>query len=98
VLLNDGTWQIFRHAPFEEGSPDFSCPDENTPSQCPPTPRRGFGMMWCDIPAIRSGLGNALDCERGYQGTVQQFERGSMLRTDTGAVYILYDGGSWERR
>lgn len=98
ALFNDGTWQIVKHSPFIEGSPDFSCPDANTPSQCPPTPKRGFGMVWCDTPEIRNRLGNALDCEWGYQGTMQQFERGFMLQTDTGAVYVFYDNGRWERK
>ncbi len=98
VLYNDGTWKIYAHTPWEEGSPEFSCPDAETPSQCPPTPKRGFGAMWCDISEIRSRLGNATDCERGYQGSMQVFDRGSMLKTDTGAVYVFYDGGYWERR
>lgn len=97
VLFNDGTWRIFQHSPFVEGSPDFSCPDANTPSQCPPTPKRGFGMMWCDIPEIRGGLGDATNCERGYQGAMQEFERGSMLQTDDGTIFVFYDGGGWER-
>jgi len=73
VLFNNGTWQIFQHSPYVEGSAEFSCPDNNTPSQCPPTPKRGFGMMWCNIPEIRNALGNATDCDlhsalcgRGY--------------------------------
>jgi formylglycine-generating enzyme required for sulfatase activity len=98
VLFNDGTWQIVEHPSYVEGSPEFSCPDAHTPSQCPPTPKRGFGMVWCDIPEVRSGLGNAIDCERGYQGFMQQFERGFMLQTDDGAIYVFYDDGRWERR
>ncbi len=98
VLFNDGSWRIFTHAPYVEGSPEFPCVDANTPAQCPPTPKRGFGTMWCNIAEIRSGLGNALDCERGYQGDLQLFQRGSMLRTDTGAIYIFYDDGGWGRR
>lgn len=97
VLFNNGTWRIFTHTPYVEGSPEFSCVDANTPAQCPPTPKRGFGMMWCDIAEIRNGLGNALDCERGYQGSMQQFELGSALRTDTGQVYVFYSDGSWRR-
>jgi hypothetical protein len=98
ALFNDRTWQIVEHSPFIEGSPDFSCPDANTPSQCPPTPKRGFGMVWCDTPALRSRLGNATDCERGYQGSMQQFERGFMLQTDNGAIYVFYNNGQWECR
>ncbi len=98
VLFNNGSWQIYQHSPYAEGSPEFSCLDANTPAQCPPTPKRGFGMMWCDIPEIRSGLGNALECERSYQASMQRFERGFMLQTDNGVIYIYYDNGQWENR
>ncbi len=98
VLFSNGTWRIYQHTPFVEGSPDFSCLDADTPPQCPPTPKRGFGMMWCDIPEIRNGLGNATDCERGYQGIMQQFERGFMLQTDNGSTYVFHNDGRWERR
>lgn len=47
---------------------------------------------------IRSRLGNATDCEWGYQGSMQQFERGFMLQSDSGVIYVLYDDGHWERR
>jgi hypothetical protein len=98
VLFDDGTWKIYEHAPYEEGSPEFPCADADTPAQCPPTPKRGFGAMWCDIPEIRNRLGNATDCERDYQGAMQAFERGFMLQTDRGTFYIFYDDGTWERR
>ena len=98
VLFNNGTWRIFQHAPYNEGDPEYPCVDTNTPAQSPPTPRRGFGTMWCDIPAIRSGLGNAVDTERGYTGTMQHFENGTMLLTDYSTIYIFFDTGIWERR
>lgn len=98
VLFNDGPWRVFTHAPFVEGSPDFPCADATTPAQSPPTPRRGFGAMWCDIPAIRAGLGNALDAERGYTGSLQAFDNAFVVGTDYGATYIFYSGGRWQRR
>jgi len=97
VLFSDGTWEMFEHSPYVESSSEFSCPDASTPAQCPPTPKRGFGMMWCDIPEIRNGLGNAIDCERSYQGWMQQFEQGFMLQTDSGLVYVFYGDRRWER-
>jgi hypothetical protein len=101
ALFNDGTWEIVDHPPIKAGDPDFSCPDANTPSLCPPTPKRGFGQVWCDTPTIRKRLGNATDCEREYQGSMQQFERGFMLQTDKGAIYVFYsvfyNSGRWER-
>lgn len=97
VLFNNGTWRIYQHPPFQEGDPEYPCADANTPSQSPPTPKRGFGTMWCDIPAIRNGLGNALDAERAFTGTMQTFSAGFMLATDSGTIFVFYDDGSWER-
>jgi len=96
VAFDNGTWDIFEHAPFVEGSPDFKCTDANTPPECPPTPKRGFGMMWCDISAIRSGLGNATECERPYAGTQQTFQRGFILRSDSG-TFVFFTDSTWQR-
>ena len=96
VAFNNGTWRIFEHAPFVEGSPDFKCTDANTPPECPPTPKRGFGMMWCDIGAIRGGLGNAVECERPYSGLQQPFQHGFLLRTASGTFVFLNDG-TWQQ-
>jgi hypothetical protein len=98
VLFDSGAWRIYQHAPYNEGDPEFPCVDENTPAQSPPTPRRGFGAMWCDIAEIRGGLGNATDGERSYTTAMQRFENGSMLRLDSGATVVLYDDDSWETR
>lgn len=98
VLYNNGAWRYYTHTPWVEGSPDFSCVDQNTPAQCPPTPKRGFGLMWCDIPEIRNRLGNAVDCERGYYATMQTFTNGFMLLNDQGVLYILFDDGTWQQR
>ncbi len=96
VAFNNGTWRIFEHTPFVEGSPDFKCTDANTPPECPPTPKRGFGMMWCDIGAIRSGLGNATECEQPYTGLQQEFQHGFLLRTSSGTFIFLNDG-AWQQ-
>jgi len=100
ALFDDGRWQIVEHSHFGGGDPAFSCPDADTPEECPPTPKRGFGKAWCEKSEIRDRLGDAIDCERGYQGETQEFQRGFMLQTDKGAIYVFYDGeeGSWERR
>ena len=95
VAFNNGTWRIVGHTPYVEGSGDFKCIDANTPPECPPTPRRGFGMMWCDISAIRGGLGNAVECERAYNGLQQEFQRGFLLRTASGTFVFLNDG-TWQ--
>ena len=98
VLYNNGSWKIYQHAPYVESSPEYPCTDTNTPPQSPPTPRRGFGAMWCDIPEIRAGLRNALDVERAFTGSMQQFENGFMLQTDYDAIFIFDTDGSWQRR
>ena len=99
ALLNDGTWRIAQiDRPFREGiDPEYSCRDANTPASSPPTPRNGFGLIWCLRPDIRDLLGNATDPERGYNGYVQEFDRGFVFRTDTGLTYVFYDNGRWER-
>lgn len=53
-------------------------------------------MMWCDSGAIRSGLGNATECERPYAGVQQEFQRGFVLRSDSGTFVFFYDG-IWQR-
>ena len=98
VLFNTGRWQIFRHAPYVEGSAEFACLAPDVPAACPPTPKRGFGLMWCDIAAIRSGLGKATTCEDSYTGAMQNFERGFMLRAMHGAILVFYEDGRWEQR
>ncbi len=98
VLYRNGKARVVSHAPYVEGSPEFACVDANTPAVCPPTPKRGFGQVWCDVSDVRRQLGEALDCERGYTGYMQLFEHGFMLLNDTGAIYVVYDDGRWERR
>ncbi|MFN3763455.1 MAG: hypothetical protein ACK4WK_09690, partial [Anaerolineae bacterium] len=93
VLYGNGSWALYRDI-WNEGDPEYSCP-EIAPSQCPPTPRRGFGKIWCTYPAVRQGLGRATDYERGFHGTVQDFDRGSILRTDTGETVVMFGDGSW---
>jgi hypothetical protein len=55
-------------------------------------------MMWCDIPEIRAGLGNATDAERAYTGFMQQFDHGFMLQTDTRETFVFYSTGVWHIR
>ncbi len=52
-------------------------------------PVRGFGYAWRNNPAIRAGLGWALDSEQSYNGTWQDFEHGFMLTGNNNAVYAL---------
>jgi tetratricopeptide (TPR) repeat protein len=100
ALYNESrTWQEFRSEKWIESRPEFSCVNANTPAVCPPTPKRGFGQAWCNLSnGLRNLIGNATDCERGYNTVMQQFERGFMLQTDKGIIYVLYSNGAWETR
>ncbi len=93
VLYRTGSWALYRDV-WNEGDPEYSCPD-SAPTQGPPTPRRGFGKIWCTHSAVRQGLGWATDYERGFHGTVQDFDGGTILRTDGGEIYILFQDGNW---
>lgn len=85
----DDTW--------EESQPVYSCPDLS-PSQTPPTPHRGFGVIWCREPQIREKLGNATSQERPFDATLQEFGSGLVFRTDQGVTYILESQpNSWEQ-
>jgi photosystem II stability/assembly factor-like uncharacterized protein len=85
----DDTW--------DESQPDYSCPDLAL-SQTPPTPQRGFGLVWCNDPLVRKGLGNATGEERLFEATLQEFDGGLIFETDQGVRYILEsEANSWEQ-
>ena len=95
VLYDNGTWALYQDI-WNEGDPEYSCPNI-APTQCPPTPRRGFGKIWCTYSAVRQGLGWATDYEQGFHGTVQDFAQGTIFRTDTGEMYLLLGDDTWLR-
>jgi photosystem II stability/assembly factor-like uncharacterized protein/DNA-binding beta-propeller fold protein YncE len=85
----DDTW--------DEGKPIYSCPDLS-PSQTPPTPHRGFGVIWCRDPQVRQNLGNATSQERLFDATLQEFDSGLIFKTDQGATYVLESrSNGWEQ-
>jgi len=96
AVYNWGRWEVYANA-WYEGDPEFSCTDAHTPAQSPPTPKRGFGKIWCTHSGVRQGLGGATEGERGFDVIVQHFERGFILRTDRW-TWVFYDDDSWERR
>jgi hypothetical protein len=89
VLYNDGRWQSFADT-WQEGDADFSC---GTP-QSPPTPKRGFGRVWCDYEQVRQGLGSATNAEWGTSAAVQAFEDGLIIQTG-GRTHVMRDNGTW---
>jgi hypothetical protein len=94
AIYEDHTWQDFADI-WYEGDPEFSCP-EIAPSTSPPTPKRGFGKIWCVKPGVRDKLGWALEEEKGANRWVQDFERGVMIISDYIGIAILYDDGIWQ--
>lgn len=92
VLYDGDGWEMYNDT-WQEGNPESSCSGGS-----PLTPIRGFGKVWCTVPAVRNRLGGATAGEQGFNGTVQDFQRGVIIRTDAGQNYVLYSGNGWESR
>lgn len=88
VLFDSGYWARYDDV-WVEGDPEYTC---GTP-QSPPTPKRGFGKIWCTYQNVRDGLGDAVTTEQGYNGVVQAFSDGLIMRA--GRTYVLYSDGTW---
>jgi hypothetical protein len=93
ALYGDGTWASFADT-FREGDPAAG---GQTPPQGLVEPLRGFGKVWRENPQVRTKLGWATEGEHGFRGRTQGFAGGLMLLGDRTAIYVLYDGGRWER-
>ena len=92
VLYEAGWWERYDDI-WREGDPEFAC---GTP-QSPPTPKRGFGKIWCTYTPVRQRLGNATSAEMGQNGTVQECSSGLILRMGSGRIYKLFADGGWTR-
>ncbi len=90
VLYKNGTYQRYPDTWFEKSDP------ESTGEIAPAgklTPVRGFGKVWHNNPAVKSGLGWATNQEVGTPGQIQRFERGEMLFVATlGQTFIFISG------
>lgn len=96
VRYDSGSWRSFSDS-WNEGQPEFSCPDMGT--QSPPVPGRGFGKVWCEQSDVREQLGWAKNEEQGFRGIVQDFLTGGhIIQMDTGRIFILYPAGTWVDR
>lgn len=57
-------------------------------------PRRGFGKVWRENPAVRDQLGWATQPEYGHRGVVQVFDNGTIVwLQDTDFVYVFGPDG-----
>jgi hypothetical protein len=90
AVYNSGSWASYPDT-WQDGDPDFACGTQESP----PTPKRGFGKVWCSYDAVRQGLGNATDAEFGSHGAVQDFNGGLILQTGNGRIYVFYSNGTW---
>lgn len=92
VLYNSGNWARYDDI-WVEGEPEFSCGTQ----QSPPTPKRGFGKIWCTKSGVQQGLGYATAGESGEDTTMQAFANGFIWQTSLGR-YILFNDGTWRRQ
>ena len=92
VLANDGTWRKIADT-WIEGMPPYACSD------IPPAglvkPQRGFGIVWCSTPGMKSLVGWALEEEHGITTQYQNFQNGEMIRAEDGGIYVLSRSGWW---
>lgn len=93
VLQRDGqTWSV--HA--DSWQPGERVAIDATPP--PPgamVPAGGFGTVWRSTPEIKSRLGWAVYEPRGSGGSIQMFERGLIVWTPHGLLYVLSNDGKW---
>lgn len=101
VIYANHTWAEFSNNFSDQVNPEFSCGTQSSP----PSPRRGFSLVWCSNSDVHSSLGNALEAERGYCmpgggpcETFQDFSGGMGYQSSHfGKTYILYsDNRTWQ--
>lgn len=96
-VLPEGEAPLAFKDTWDSAMPAYACP-QSAPSQTPPTPKSGFGLVWCREPAVRSALGAALTEEKAFDAPLQDFSDGVIFRNEKGATYILaFIGGQWEK-
>lgn len=96
ALPNGHLFAQFPNA-WDENMPAYSCP-EIAPSQTPPTPVRGFGVVWCQNEVVRQQLGNAIGEEQSVIAVWQAFTFGAIFGVYEQDTYLLdYQTGIWEQ-
>jgi len=95
IVYGNGTYELVVDQ-WEEGDPDYLCPEQGPAPTGLVMPKRGFGWHWCAAPAVRAGLGWALEEEQGYQATWQDFERGHLQLNRENVLFVFFDDGTWD--
>lgn len=93
VLYNDGSWLRFVDR-WQEGMSIYAC--EVTPPANSLRPQRGFGLIWCEEPGVKEGLGWAVGGEKGYTDAWQVFDNGEIIAlSGQRAIYALFSDGTY---
>jgi len=91
-----GTYQVFLDE-WEEGDPEYSC--AGTPPADRVQPKRGFGVVWCNLGGSAAAIGWGLEEEAGFWAgkgdpLVHDFGSGVIFRDSAGTVsgmaYVLF--------
>jgi hypothetical protein len=91
-----GTYQTFTGM-WSEGDPEYSCAAAPPPGKV--QPKRGFGVVWCDLGGPSAVIGWGLSEEAGFgpgygDPLVQQFDNGFIFRdsdgTTNGLAYVFF--------
>lgn len=88
----DKTWSVYQDD-ARSGAPVVI---ESTPPPGAVAPEGGFGHLWLSHPELRERLGWAVYATRGSGGAIQVFERGLILWSPHGLLYVLADDGNWK--
>lgn len=94
AIMSTGRWAVFPDT-FVEGEPTAVPTAPAPPGMMAPV--RGFGKIWWGQKDVRETLGWATGRERGFDGTVQAFEKGTMLWSDGRFIFVLFSDGTWLR-
>ncbi|MBA2450820.1 MAG: zf-HC2 domain-containing protein [Chloroflexi bacterium] len=88
----DKTWSAYQDN-AKSGAPVVI---EGAPPPGAVAPEGGFGHLWLSYPELRERLGWAVYATRGSGGAIQVFERGLILWSPHGLLYVLADDGTWK--
>jgi len=86
-----GSYQAFTDL-WSEGDPDYACTASPPPGKV--QPKRGFGVIWCNLGGASAAIGWGLQEEAGFgpgygDPLVQQFQRGFIFRDSDGKTQGL---------
>lgn len=91
VLFPDKNYRVYPDT-WKDGDEDQQCKVEaNTPWR----PKRGFGSVWCNEPAVQA-LGGGAREEHSANVTEQLFEHGKIWFVPDVGTFVLFDTGTWE--